>query len=304
MLNTKENSVRIEGILSEIDLKYGSFNKNGAPVRSVTGMIKIRVQQIINGENKVLEIPVHMFAGETTNSGAKNPAFESAERVMNEYKSIAAVGEEEADRVRITSGQLAINEYYNQNGQFVSFPRVRASFVTRIKKEDCHDEATFSVVAMVAAAGMEMDKDGAETGRYRVRGVVPQWGGKVDVLDFYAMGEGVISAVSSYWSEGDTVKMNGKLHFSSKTETRVIPVDFGEPREEHRTVSVSELVITGGSNTPLEGDFAFNPDEIQSALNERQARLEEMKTQSKNKPSRTTKAPAESSANRFKDLGF
>lgn len=304
MLTTKENTVRIEGILSEIDLKYGSFKKNGADVRSVTGNIKIRVQQVINGENKVLEVPVYMFAGETTNAGTKNPAFESAERVMNEFKSIAAVGEEEADRVRITSGQISNNEYYNQTGQLVTFPRIRASFVSKIKKDDCHDEATFSAVVMVAAAAMEMDKDGVETGRYRVRGVIPQWGGKVDVLDFYAMGEGVISAVSSYWSEGDTVKMNGKLNFSSKTETRMVPVDFGEPREEHRTISVSELVITGGSNTPLEGDFAFNPDEIQSALNERQARLEEMKTQSKSKTGRAGKAPAESNPNRFKDLGF
>lgn len=304
MLTTKENTVRIEGILSEIDLKYGSFNKKGVSVRSVTGTIKIRVNQVINGENKVLEVPVSMFAGETTNAGTKNPAFESAERVMNEFKSIAAVGEEEADRVRITSGQISNNEYYNQSGQLVSFPRIRASFVSKIKKDDCHDEATFSAVVMVAAAGMEMDKDGVETGRYRVRGVIPQWGGKVDVLDFYAMGEGVISAVSSYWSEGDTVKMNGKLNFSSKTETRMVPVDFGEPREEHRTISVSELVITGGSNTPLEGDFAFNPDEIQSALNERQAHLEEMKTQSKTKTGRAGKAPAESNANRFKDLGF
>ena len=43
-----ENKVIIEGILSEIDLKYGSFNKNGTQMKSIGGNIKVRVTQEIN----------------------------------------------------------------------------------------------------------------------------------------------------------------------------------------------------------------------------------------------------------------
>ena len=79
-------------------------------------------------------------------------------------------------------------------------------------------------------------------------------------------------------------------------------VDFGDPVEETRTISISELLITGGSSTPLEGEFAYDQDEIMSALAERKVRLAELKENSKKGGSK--KAPAQASGNRFKDLGF
>ena len=63
MLNTIKdgNVVKIEGILSEIDLKYGTFKKNGVDTKTVGGSIKVRVNTKINGVDTELEIPVHMF---------------------------------------------------------------------------------------------------------------------------------------------------------------------------------------------------------------------------------------------------
>mgnify|MGYP003533423562 CR=1 FL=1 len=43
MLESKENSVKIEGILSEIDLKTGSYVKDGKTVENIGGSIKVRV---------------------------------------------------------------------------------------------------------------------------------------------------------------------------------------------------------------------------------------------------------------------
>ena len=130
--------------------------------------------------------------------------------------------------------------------------------------------------------------------------MLPQYGGKVDVIPFYAINPSVINAVSEYWNEGDTVKVSGKLNFSSKTETTIVEVDFGEPTQKTRTISVSELIITGGSATPLEGDFALNMDEMQAALAERKARLAALKEKSANKPA-AKPAPKKPS---FSDLGF
>lgn len=304
MLQSKENKVKIEGILSEVDIKKGSFQKNGAPMNSIGGMIKIRVNQTLpSGETQELEIPVHMFASELTNKGTKNPAYESIERLTTDFSSIAAVGIEQADRVRITSGSISMNEYYGQNGALVSFPRIQASFVSKIRKEDCHPEATFTAIFVVGSKGFVVDRDGVENpDKYKIGAVLPQYGGKVDIVEFLATSKGVIDAVSNYWNVGDTVKANGRLNFTSRTETIVKEVDFGEPTTQTRTINVSELVLTGGSSTPLEGEFAFDNVEIQAALKERQARLAEMQEKSKLK-GKAGSAPAGSTPS-FKDLGF
>ena len=307
MLNTIKdgNIVKIEGILSEIDLKYGTYKKNGVDTKTVGGVIKVRVNTVINGDNVELEIPVHMFSTQYTNAGTANPAYESIERVMNEYVSIAASDIEHADRIRITRAQISMNEYYGQNDNLVSFPRITASFVSKIKKDECKPTAEFSVTFMVGSKGYEVDKDGVETDRYKIVGMIPQYGGKIDVVPFYAINPGVIDAVSNYWNEGETVKATGKLNFSSKTETYEVKVDFGEATQGIRTISISDLVITGGSSTPLEGDFAINYDDVKVALEDRKARLAAAKEKSKNKGTAGS-APAQTAAsgNKFQDLGF
>jgi hypothetical protein len=302
MLRQAENSVKIEGILSEIDLKTGSTEKNGKTVEYIGGSIKVRVTQVLNGANVDLDIPVYMFSNKLKNDGNPNPAYASIERVMNEYVSIAAGGIDAADRVRITNANIRMNEYYGQGGQLNSYPRINASFVTKVTDlTKFSPEATFSAVFVVAAMGYETDKDGIENpNRFKIRGILPQYGDKVDVVDFFATSPNVINAVSSYWSEKDTVKVNGKLNFTSIVEEKMVEVDFGEPRMEKRTVSVSELIITGGSQTPLDGDFAYGEDEISAALKERQARLAELKEKAKTKETKT--APAKKGG--FSDLGF
>ena len=303
MLESKENSVKIEGILSEIDLETGSYIKDGKSIDKIGGSVKVRVTQTLNGEETELDIPVYLFANKLTNKGAANPAYASIERVMNEYKSIAAVGIDAADRVRITGANIRMNEYYGQGDKLNSYPRINASFVTKITDmSKFAPEATFSAIFAIGNMGYETDKDGVQIpDRFKIRGIMPQYGGSVDVIDFFATSPNVIDAVSSYWEQGDTVKINGKLNFSSKTEETVVQVDFGEPRIERKTISVSELIITGGSQTPLEGDFAFDMDEIQSALEARQARLAELKAKQKAKEKGAPKSAPKKS---MSDLGF
>jgi hypothetical protein len=154
---------------------------------------------------------------------------------------------------------------------------------------------------MVGKAGYELDKDGVETNKYKVTGMVPQYGGKVDVVPFFAYNAGVIDAVSNYWSEGDTVKATGRLNFTSETKEVETQLGFGESTIETRTYSVSELVITGGNPTPLEGEFAINYDDVKVALEDRKNRLAESKERSANKGA-SGKAPAP--AKKFSDLGF
>ena len=302
MIREAENVVRIEGILSEIDLKCGSFEKNGEKKNTIGGTIKVQVNQEINGESVTLEVPVHLFASEYTNKGTKNPAYQSIERIMTEYVSIAAAGgAANADRVRVTNGKITMNEYYGQDGRLISFPRISATFVNKVKADECVPKAEFSAQFVVAKKQREVDNEGVETGRFKVTGVLPQYGGRVEVVEFITSNPKVITAIDQYWNDNDTVSAIGRLNFSSRTETVVKEVDFGEPQEVTRTISVSELVITGGSSTPLDGELAYDMNEIQAALAERKARLEERKNQSAKGKTRT--APEKTSKGTV-DLGF
>ena len=304
MLRQAENRAKIEGILAEIDIKPGSFNKDGQTMESIGGSIVVKVTQKISGEEKELSIPVHMFASKLTKRGTPNPAYESIKKVADEYISIAAseTGEDGADRIRITSGNVRMNEYYAQDGRLISFPRINASFITRITKADCKPEATYTAEFVVASKNEEVDRNGEPTGRYRIDAILPQYGGKVDVIPMYAQSAGVIDAISTYWNIGDTVKANGRLDFSATTETIIEEVDFGEPIEKTRTINRSDLIITGGSQEPLEGDFAFDNGEIQSALADRKLRVEREREKDMNRTD-IRQDQAKTTKNGFGDLG-
>lgn len=303
MLNQAENFIKIEGILSEVDIKTGTFaDKNGKTKNSIGGTIKIRVEQVINGKECVNEVPVSLFAAELKNDGNPNPAYAAVKKVMDEFVSIAASDIDRADRVRITGAKIVMNEYYPEGSEtLTSFPRIQATFVNKLAKgAEFHPEATFSTVFVVANKGDEVDREGAPTGRYKFMGILPQYGGKVDVVPFVAAAEGVINATSTYWNEGDTVKAIGKLNFSSKTEQFTVDVDFGEPQVRSRTINVSELIITGGTQTPLDGEQAYDTADIQQALAERKARLEA----SKNKPKKSSTPTPAVGGTAFTGLGF
>ena len=303
MLRQAENKVRIEGILSEINLKYGSFVKNGATVDNIGGNIKVLVHQTINNEDVTLEIPVYMFATKFTNAGKPNPAYESIQTVMTEFVSIASgAGEAGADKIRITNGNIRMNEYYNQQGQLVSFPRVNASFVSKATG-DFRPEASWSLEFAVSSMDFVTDADGVEVEpkKLRIKVIVPQYGGKVDTMEFYATNPRVIDAITSYWENQKTYSAKGRLNFTSTTREIIEECDFGEPDVHVQTVSVSELIVTKGTQSAMEDDMEFKPADLAAALKEHKAYLETLKDKTSQKPHST---PAPTSSNQEFDLGF
>ena len=304
-LRQAENRVRIEGVLSEINLKYGSYVKNGRTVDNIGGDIKVLVHQEVNGENKDFVIPVYMFAAKYTNAGKPNPAYTSIETVMKEYISIAASGSEAtADKIRITNGDIRMNEYYNAQGQLVSFPRVNASFVNKATG-DFRPEASWSLEFAVSSMDFVTDADGVEVEprKLRIKILVPQYGGKLDTMELYATNPRVIDAISSYWETQKTYSAKGRLNFTTTTTQIVEEMDFGEPEIRVRTTTVSELIVTKGTQSPLEDDMAFAPAELAAALKEHKAYIESLKEKTNNK-TKNTPAPAGTSANEAFDLGF
>jgi len=306
MLRQAENKVRIEGVLSEINLKYGSYvnKKTGATVENIGGNIKVLVHQEINGVDNTLDIPVYMFAGKYTNAGGVNPAYTSMEEIMTQYTSIAAAGNEvSADKIRITNASIRMNEYYNQQGQLVSYPRVNASFVSKATGE-FRPEATWNMQFAVSSMDFVTDNEGVEVEpkKLRIKVIVPQYGGKVDTMELYATHPTVIDAITSYWENGKTYTAKGRLNFSTTTQEVIEEMDFGEPEVRVRTTTVSELIVTSGTQAPLEDDAAFNPVELSAALKEHKAYLESLKDKALTKQ---TPAPVNTPASKAAiDLGF
>ena len=305
MLRQAENKVRIEGILSEINLKYGSYVKNGVNVDTVGGDIKVLVNQEINGVAQALIIPVYMFASKYTNAGKLNPAYESIEKVMKEFVSIASgAGEAGADKIRITNASIRMNEYYNQQGQLISFPRVTASFVQKATGE-FKPAASWMMEFAVSSMDFVTDADGVEVEpkKLRIKVLVPQYGGRIDTMELYAVNPLVIDAITSYWENQKTYSAKGRLNFCTTTTEVVEEMDFGEPEVRTRTTTISELIVTSGTQAPKEDDMAFAPAELAAALKEHKAYLETLKDKTSQKP-HNTPAPSGGSAQEAFDLGF
>ena len=277
-MRISENQVKIEGILSEVGLETATFNRKGQTTECIRGTIKIRVEQEINGTMTTMEVPVSAFASRYTNAGAENPAYNSLKDVMENYKSIAACGNiDDADRVRITNGSLQENVFYAKNGDLVNTSRISASFINKIAKNECKPEATFTATIVVGNKSDELDRDGTPTNRLNVNGVIIQYGERADLIKFIVAKPDAKNHIEQYWNDGDTVRVQGKVNFSSKTEYIEEEVGFGEPIKTAKTTSVHELLIESGSAGCLEGDAAYDIKDIQSALAARKVRIEETK---------------------------
>lgn len=277
-MRISENQVKVEGILSEVGLETATFNRKGQTTECIRGTIKIRVEQDINGTMTTMEVPVSAFASRYTNANTENPAYNSLKDVMENYKSIAACGNiDDADRVRITNGSLQENVFYAKNGDLVNTSRISASFINKIAKNECKPEATFTATIVVGNKSDELDRDGTPTNRLNVNGVIIQYGERADLIKFIVAKPDAKNHIEQYWNDGDTVRVQGKVNFSSKTEYIEEEVGFGEPIKTAKTTSVHELLIESGSAGCLEGDAAYDIKDIQSALAARKVRIEETK---------------------------
>lgn len=296
-IRQSNNRVDIEGILVSTDLKKGSFQKDGQTKETIGGVIIVRVDQEINGKKVQSDIPVHMFSTKLTRNGTVNPSYESIETIMNEFVSIAAVGDvDKADKITL-NGEIRMNEYTGRDGKLVSFPRITASFASRVRGEFA-PKATFDTTFAVLEKKAEVNKEGEETDRYIVTAAIMQYGNRADVVPFYVDNSNAINFISTYWDDGASVRATGKLNFTSRRETVVTEVAFGEPQKKERTISISELIITGGSN-PLDDDESWSKEEIKSALAVRMENIEKNKNKAK---ANTTVAPPKSTFGN--SLGF
>ena len=293
MAETKTNlrqstmKVNCEGIVSEKDLKV--VTEDGAT--KIQGSLTVKT-------NDTNFIRFNVNVNEKTKAGADNKTFAGIKTVMEEYKSIAEVGEEEADKVKV-NGDL--NIYTGQNGTIVGY---KSNFFNRLKNPDEFEpKAEFAVEVFVSSIAPEVNTEGEETGRVVVNGWTATYAG-VEPVKLVAEGD-IASAVDSTFEPGQTVEFYGEVINSRVEKVTEIPVAIGKPRRKVETSYKNELLITGASEAYEEGVTPEKPYEaevIKAAIQERQNRLEEAKAKAQSGQRTATTKPSGQKSGRT--LGF
>ena len=293
-LRQADAKVAVAGIVS--DKKLEMTTKDG--VRTIEGTITIKTS-----DTNFVQMRVR--CADKKKDGTENKAFAGVMTVMNEYKSIADDGTDEADRVR-TSGQINLFRSNNNGNEIVSYT---SNFFNRIKpNQDYEPKAEFEVEMYIKTLVPEINKDGEETGRYKIVGWIPTFNG-IEPLELFVPEE-LADVVSNTYEPKQTARFYGEIVQNVTYETIERPMAFGV-KKETKANFINELVVTGGSpaydaETEEEvvkggNQIPYNPDTIQAAIEERDRRIKE----EQNKPRTNTANNAKpSGASRGRQLGW
>ena len=279
----------VEGVVSEKDLKV--VTEEGK--NKITGHLTVKTSD-------VNFIKFNVNVNEKTKNNTDNKTYAGIQTVMNEYKSIAEVGEEEATRVKVSGD---ISPFTGKNGEkIVSY---KSNFFNRLKvDEELEPKAEFSIELFISGINPEIDAEGVETGRTIVSGWMPTYNG-IEPIDLVAEGE-VAQAIDAGFEVGQTVEFYGEI-INNRIETVTeIPVKIGKPRKKVTVEIKNDLIITGASEAYEEGitpELPYEADTIQAAIQERANRLEEAKAKAQSSAKPTANAKPSGAAH-GRSLGF
>lgn len=281
-----ESKAEIVGILKEKDLKIEPTKRESSMVNAIRG-------QIVVATDETTEHIIKVFSYETTAKGEPNKSFASIKMMMEQFASMADVGNrQDADIIEVKGCQVVANEYYNQGGVLVARPELKASFFSRVAdKANAKLIAKFDVEVFFTGFKPETVK-GDETGRTLVNAILPMYEGKCAPIQFIAEGA-VASYLDSNYEKNKSGRVWGEIINRVIKNVKVIE-GFGETKEETNTTYVNELIIKGGSPEqydPENEKLSWNKADIEKAMVDRELRLEEAKAKAQSGGNKaTTKA--------------
>lgn len=170
------NSIEIVGKVLKINLSEGelTYKSGGKTVKKIEGDITFRVEI----EGAIHEPKLDVFCTESSKY------FSGYQKVMNEYKSIDEVGEEEADRVK-ACGKLDKSEYYSsKNSKIAYFNKPTLTSITRKVAEGVEDKSEIIIAGLIRKVAPKKDKEGLPTGEIEVDMINIPWtyGDKTPIL--------------------------------------------------------------------------------------------------------------------------
>ncbi|MFD0587708.1 hypothetical protein ACFQZE_06810 [Paenibacillus sp. GCM10027627] len=274
VLREGENVVVIEGIVTEVRIEEGSYKKDGKDVEKIQGEIDIKVNDDVH--------TVSVYANKINKQGKESGLYKGIQTIKNEFKSIQTHGEE-ADKVRIETGKVGLNEYVGQDLTIKAFPQISANFINRLKAGDVFEpKAKFTLEMCVANVAFEKKND-EETGRVILKGYVVGYEGKVFPFETVVEGDRAADYVSNNYDKGTTVTVYGEIVNNTTVTKKAVEVGFGAPQEQINRKTIREYkVISGTEPKEEDNEKTYDPKLIKKGLNEREERHKEMIEKKKN----------------------
>lgn len=288
-LKALKNTVDVIGRVKEVNLELGT-TRDGK--ENIKGNVVVLVEENVNGEARSHDIRVRVYSNKFKRDGNINGLYTGYETVMNEYKSIADVGDKkEADLVHV-QGSLELNEYISQDGTKRSSNQVNAKFFNRITTEDVKKrrgpKAVATVEAVVEGIKDDLDQDGLPSGSKKLSAFNVDFFGELrenskPIIPFEAIvPENLADAFDDLYDTGDTGKFSLKInnYAEEATEEDVQEVSgFGstEGLSEVKRNFVNNLEVIGGTEAYQE-PRAYNDEQIEEAKQFRQKAIDSLES--------------------------
>lgn len=283
------NKVQIEGYLRENNLELIRNDKQeevirGSLVVALDNVRSCRAQFYVSRFNT-------LKPGETTRQESKaygrlvellpGNTISISSLMKDQAAMTFDVAKESATKVWIIG---ALQEYIrkDEKGEVISSTTIKglsAGIKTESDKHPFTQKAEFEVEMYIEGKRPEM-KDGEETGRIVLTGLVPEYDDSVSRIEFVTELGDATDYIEENYNVGQTVKVYGDvINTYVRVEKEGGGHTFGRTLEpQYETTFTSERQIFGGTATPLDEDDenALKKAEIKAALALRQQKIDNM----------------------------
>jgi hypothetical protein len=252
----KENKTlfTIIGQLVSADLKEGTYKSGpNAGKGFISGSIVVK--STLDNEPNLFEI--ELFQNEQTKTGEVNKLYTAYKGLNTMINTMVQV-----------DGAINENRYFNKKtGTISSSNRLDGRYVSKAQPGKV-DSAVFEVSGFVNRELVEKTNKKGEVYTYemelgqRLQSVKKP--GQIMRFHIDPAQAEIIRHIESSYTIGTTVSFYGNIRFVTRTQTyEQSGVAFGEARVKTSTIVNRNFFITGG-NEPLDGDTAYEPEEIQA----------------------------------------
>ena len=283
------NKVQIEGYLRENNLELIRNDKQeevirGSLVVALDNVRSCRAQFYVSRFNT-------LKPGETTRQESKaygrlvellpGNTISISSLMKDQAAMTFDVAKESATKVWIIG---ALQEYIrkDEKGEVISSTTIKglsAGIKTESDKHPFTQKAEFEVEMYIEGKRPEM-KDGEETGRIVLTGLIPEYDDSVSRIEFVTELGDATDYIEENYNVGQTVKVYGDvINTYVRVEKEGGGHTFGRTLEpQYETTFTSERQIFGGTPTPLDEDDenALKKAEIKAALALRQQKIDNM----------------------------
>lgn len=289
------NQFQVVGTLSEINLKVETkeveLKKAGKVVKKVT----CKSIEKVDYKNPSLTIEVSRPDGSTTIVGINyfpirekmlerdsdnivdNKNFKGFETMLSE-----CVPKE--TRVRV-NGDLGVNEYVGQDGEFKTIPQINAKFPCSSKNVPEEDIAEGKITVVVGRIRQEIKGEDEETGRLFVDCYSFDYY-KNAIPHTFVVESDLADEFKDYYKAGCSCKLGYEV-ISKQVGTKAQPKQSGFARHESNMVSgytvMEYSIFSGEEKFEEENDYFISRDDVKKAIEQRDIMILNKKNEEKEK---------------------